>query len=140
MGRTLFVLVTVASLGALTAGCGGDDPEPTSVVLPEYQPADPAPPVLIDQTVNGGTVVMPVGRRLHVRLPQSPDSTDQWAVVNFEAGILVADGGPVADGNATIWRYRTVQPGDTALQYSYSPANKAPVRPAPAFFLDVQVK
>ncbi|WP_336081227.1 protease inhibitor I42 family protein [Nocardia sp. SSK8] len=139
MRRTLFVLIAVASVGTLTAGCGSDEKLITEVTLPTYPPASAEPPVVIDQTVNGGTVVLPVGRRLHVRLPQSPDSTDQWAVVNFESGILITDGGPLADGNATIWQYRTVQPGNTALQYSYTPANKPPVLPAPAFHLDVRV-
>ncbi|MFE3541552.1 hypothetical protein ACFXK0_01100 [Nocardia sp. NPDC059177] len=139
MRRTLLVLITVAGIGALTAGCGGDEPTPTTVTLPSNPSPNEFAPVTIDQSVNGGTVIVTVGQRLHVRLPQTADSTERWAVVNFERGILIPDGGPRADGAATIWPYLAVQPGTTALQYSLTPANKAPIRPAPSFRVDVRV-
>ncbi|MFD6395331.1 hypothetical protein [Nocardia sp. NPDC060249] len=139
MRRSFLVLVALAGLGAVTAGCG-DKTETYDVTLePTAVPQSAAEPLLIEQTANGSTVVATVGQRLLVRLPQNPASTGEWGMVNAEKGILMADGGPTSEGNATVWPFRAIERGVTSLQFTYGPASEPSIGPEPTFMVDVRV-
>ncbi|MFD3425441.1 hypothetical protein ACFWVM_15285 [Nocardia fluminea] len=140
MRRSFLVLVALAGLGGLTAGCGDDETEPYDVTLqPTAVPQSAADPLTIEQTANGSTVAATVGQRLLVRLPQNPASVGEWGMVNAEKGILIADGGPTSEGNATVWPFRAVQRGVTALQFTYGPSSEPSISPEPTFMVDVRV-
>ncbi|MEU4414039.1 hypothetical protein ACIBEH_11025 [Nocardia salmonicida] len=140
MRRSLLVLIALAGLGGSTAGCGGDKTEPYFVTLqPTAIPQSAVEPLMIEPAANGSTVVATVGQRLLVRLPQDPSSTGQWGMVNAEKGILIPDGGPTSEGNATVWPFRAIQRGVTSLQFTYGPANESSIGPEPTFMVDVRV-
>ncbi len=136
MRRSLLVLVAVAGL----TGCGDDKAEPYDVTLqPTAVPQAAVAPLTVDQTANGSTVVATIGQRVLVRLPQDPASLDQWGMVNAEPGILIADGGPTSEGNSTVWHFRAVDSGDTALQFTYGPSSEPSIDPEPTFMVNVRV-
>lgn len=140
MRRSLLVLVAVAGLGGLTAGCGDDEPEPYDVTLqPTSIPSAPIAALTIERSANGTTVQASVGQQLLVRLAKDPGSSDEWTIVNDDGGILIADGGPISEGNTTVWPFRATERGDTALQFAYGPANEPPTDPEPTFLVNVRV-
>ncbi|MFD9546381.1 hypothetical protein ACFWBG_03290 [Nocardia salmonicida] len=140
MRRSFLVLVALTGLGGLTAGCGGDKTEPYDVTLqPTVVPQSAVEPLTIELAANGSTVVATVGQRLQVRLPRDPASTGEWGMVNAEKGILIPDGGPTSEGNATVWPFRAIQRGVTGLQFTYGPSNEPSIGPEPTFMVDVRV-
>ncbi|MGY0500923.1 hypothetical protein ACWZHB_20750 [Nocardia sp. FBN12] len=140
MRRSLLVLVAVAGLSGLVAGCGDDETEPYDVTLqPTSVPQSTAAPLTVEQSANGSTVVGTVGQRVLVRLAQDPASTDQWSMVNAEEGVLIADGGPLSEGNSTVWQFRAAETGDTSLEFTYGPSSEPPIDPEPTFMVNVRV-
>ncbi|APE36323.1 hypothetical protein BOX37_23005 [Nocardia mangyaensis] len=143
MRRSSLVLVAVAAVGALLAGCGADDDSAdTDVVITTTRgttPQSAAGPMTIDQSANGSTVELIVGQRLVVRLPQDPAATEQWGMVNEAEGVLIADGGPESEGETTVWPFRAIEQGVATLEFVYAPASAPPVEPDPTFVVDVRV-
>lgn len=140
MRRSFLVLVALAGLGGLTAGCGDDKTETYDVTLqPTAVPQSAVAPLTIEQSANGSTVVATVGQRLLVRLPQDPASTGEWGMVNAEKGILIADGGPISEGNATVWPFRAIERGTTSLEFTYGPSSEPSIGPEPTFMVNVRV-
>ncbi|WP_446221349.1 hypothetical protein ACTWPB_15345 [Nocardia sp. IBHARD005] len=140
MRRSLLVLVAVASLGGLTAGCGDDKAQPYNVTLqPTAVPQTPVAPLTIEQSANGTTVEATLGQRVLVRLWQDPASTGQWAKINDDEGILIADGGPTSAGNTSVWPFRAVGRGDTSLEFVYGPSSEPSIEPEPTFIVRIRV-
>ncbi|TCJ99378.1 protease inhibitor I42 family protein [Nocardia alba] len=140
MRRSVLVLVALAGLGGSIAGCGGDKTDTYDVVLqPTAIARSAVAPLIIELSANGSTVVPTVGQRLLVRLPRDPASTGEWGLVNAERGILITDGGPTSEGNATVWPFRAIQRGVTTLAFTYGPANEPSIGPEPTFMVDVRV-
>ncbi|MFD4438487.1 protease inhibitor I42 family protein [Nocardia sp. NPDC058519] len=140
MRRSFLVLVVLAGLGGSTAGCGDDKTETYDVTLqPTSVPASAVAPLTIEQSAAGSTVEATVGQRVLVRLSQDPASTDQWAMVNDDEGILIADGGPTSEGNATVWPFRATERGTTSLEFVYGPSSEPAVGPEPTFLVNVRV-
>lgn len=144
MRRFSFVLVAVATVGGLLAGCGDEDTAHTDVTLssipvPGTTPESAAGPITVDQSANGSTVELILGQRLVVRLPQDPAATEQWGIVDDAQGVLVPDGGPESEGNTTVWPFRAVEQGVATLEFVYAPASVPPDEPGPTFIVDVRV-
>lgn len=144
MRRSLFVLVTAAAAGALVVGCADDDTAPTDVTLssvpiPDTTPESAVGPITVDQSANGSTVELILGQRLVVRLPQDPEATEQWGIVDDAQGVLVADGGPESEGGTTVWPFRAIEQGVATLEFVYAPASEPPIEPDPTFVIDVRV-
>ncbi|MFD3743077.1 hypothetical protein [Nocardia sp. NPDC058633] len=140
MRRSLLVLVALAGLGGLTAGCGDDKAEPYDVTLqPTAVPTATVAPLTIEQAANGTTVEATVGQRVLVRLTQNPASTGEWTMINDDEGILIADGGPTSEGNATVWAFRATDRGETSLEFVHGPSSEPPIDPEPTFMVNVRV-
>ncbi|GGK44221.1 protease inhibitor I42 family protein [Nocardia camponoti] len=138
-----FVLV-VGVVAGLAIGCAKDESGDTDIT-PSSLPltttsAVVAGPISVDESANNTTVNMVIGQRLTVRLPQNPDSLSTWVQVNEDPGTLIPDGGPQADGNATVWAFRAIQNGVTQVEFVFTAANRPPTNPDPTFSLQVQVR
>lgn len=100
-------LLTVA---ALLAGCGGGS----------------ADELAITEDRNGETLALEEGEKFSVELSGNPTTGYEWTVVRIDADFLRlaesafnADSSAIGSGGTYVFRFETLQAGDTTLGLAY---------------------
>jgi inhibitor of cysteine peptidase len=112
MPKLLFVAGLVAA-AVLVAGCttGGDSPPPTDVTV--------ASPTLLNESMNGSTIAVPLNTTLTLELAENPSTGYAWNLTTTSGLRVAADEYVPGATNATVvgaggihrWEIATVEAG-----------------------------
>lgn len=137
----LLVLAALVAISLMVAGCtsGGERPPSTNVTA--------AAPTVLDESMNGTTIAVPLNTTLTLELAENPSTGYSWNLTTTSGLRVTSDEYIPASANATVvgaggihrWQILTVATGLQEITGAYRRPWETPTADATTYSVEISV-